>query len=149
MGKQTQPCPECYGRGDFDTYRSGGNTCRRCGGSGSIAVLSKFDHERHVCAPNPIECTLCHGDGTGGVVWRVQSFDPTGERHDYEVFVGEDAGPRAIEYLVAQLARYARDGWIFDQGVIEDYNLTLRAAMHDANGLERDFECEQIAGAMA
>ena len=78
------------------------------------------------------------------MTWRVQSFDPTGARHELRYFRGENADLNAMKYLRRQLKRYERDGWIFDEGVIVDYDLTLRAFMHDADGLEREFEAEQV-----
>jgi hypothetical protein len=30
-----------------------------------MSDLSRFDFDRHLCRPNPVECPLCHGDGTG------------------------------------------------------------------------------------
>ena len=67
-------CTWCNGYGSSLKDPEGVNRCTRCGGSGierSLATADKrLDHsdaERHVCRPNPIECTVCHGDGTGGL----------------------------------------------------------------------------------
>ena len=69
-------CTWCNGYGSSLKDPEGVDRCSRCGGSGIERTpaaphneerLGHFDYERHVCRPNPIECTVCHGDGTGGL----------------------------------------------------------------------------------
>src|SRR4029077_7457130 len=69
-------CTWCNGSRSRLKDPEGVDRCTRCGGSGIERTpaapdnekrLGHFDYERHVCRPNPIECTFCHGDGTGGV----------------------------------------------------------------------------------
>ena len=67
-------CTWCNGYGSSLKDPGGIDRCTRCGGSGLQRTAAApdnekrhFDYERHVCRPNPIECTVCHGDGTGGL----------------------------------------------------------------------------------
>ena len=65
-------CTWCNGYGSSLKDPEGVDRCTRCGGSGIAAAPANekrvgVDYERHVCRPNPIECTVCHGDGTGGL----------------------------------------------------------------------------------
>ncbi len=68
-------CTWCNGYGSSLKDPDGVDRCTRCGGSGLHSTpaaqdnqrLGQFDYERHVCRPNPIECPVCHGDGTGGL----------------------------------------------------------------------------------
>jgi RecJ-like exonuclease len=68
-------CTWCNGYGSSLKDPEGVDRCTRCGGSGirtpaapvNEKRLSQVGYERHVCQPNPIECTVCHGDGTGSL----------------------------------------------------------------------------------
>jgi hypothetical protein len=56
---ETFLCATCRRPADHavHTYRDGSPR--------PVTRLSRFDHDRHGCYPNPIECPFCHGDGTG------------------------------------------------------------------------------------
>jgi len=66
-------CTWCNGYGSSLKDPEGVDRCTRCGGSGlqrtaaELESQKRFDTEHHICRPNPIECTICHGDGTGGL----------------------------------------------------------------------------------